>query len=228
MQVILQPDDVAEWKNIAQLMYHLRLALTCSMCGNLVSRPYTPLQEPCHCVCEDCRNENTSRLQNNCVTCRHAFQNNGFESNSNLDNTTRCFATICRLLVAKEEAHKWFELVVDTQNGPITFGELIEEGCNSSNAVNGHNLSDKFRKRVKEKEHHCRCGSGAKKSDGKSSGALTCLGQRCACYKQRKGCVNCKCTGCKNSFGTSSNRFHGQTPNGSTTESPETTTPSGL
>jgi len=187
-----KPDDEAEWCNILQLMYHLRQALACSICGKLVSEPYTPVQEPCHCVCASCRNGNT-QSKHGCITCKHASQagdENGFEINSNLSYTAVGFVKLCKLLVAKDIVHKWSTLQVSTQNGPITFGQLIEEGYSSDGGQNSQNLGDKFRKRVKEKEHHCRCGSGAKKNDGRVSGNLTCLGQRCACYRKGKCSVN--------------------------------------
>lgn len=182
-----KPDDQAEWRNILQLVYHLRQALACSMCGKLVSDPYTPVQEPCHCVCAGCRKGN-SQVRLNCATCRNAFQSSedGFEVNSDLNHTAVGFVKLCKLLVAKEMVEKWSNLQVSTQNGPITFGQLIQEGYNSDSIVNGQNLGDKFRKKAKQKEHHCRCGSGAKKNDGRGPGNLTCLGQRCACYKEGK------------------------------------------
>lgn len=184
-----KPDDQAEWGNILQLMYHLRQALACSMCGKLVSDPYTPILEPCHCVCAACRDGKAPQLRHNCSICRQAFEiggDGGFEINSNLNYTATGFVTMCKLLVAKEMLYKWSNLQVSTQNGPITFGQLIQEGYSSDSIVNNQNLSDKFRKRTKEKEHHCRCGSGAKKNDGRTPGNLTCLGQRCACYRKSK------------------------------------------
>lgn len=204
-----KPDDQAEWRNILQLMYHLRQALACSMCGKLVPDPYTPVQEPCHCICASCR-DGPAQMRYNCITCRQAFEagsEDGFEINSNLNYTAVGFVKLCKLLVAKDIVHKWSNLQVATTNGPITFGQLIQEGYNSDGFVNNQNLGDKFRKRVKEKEHHCRCGSGAKRNEGRAPGNLTCLGQRCACYRKGKGCVSCKCVGCKNPNGTSTNRF---------------------
>lgn len=182
-----KPDEEGEWRNILQLMYHLRQALACSICGKLVSDPYTPVQGPCHCVCANCRNGNTP-LRHNCVTCRHAFQANGdgFEVNIDLMYSAVSFEKICKLLADKQIELKWSNLQVDTQNGSITFGQLIQEGCCSRGIVNSQNLGEKFRKRVKEKEHHCRCGSGAKKHEGRQPGNLTCLGQRCACYGKGK------------------------------------------
>lgn len=190
-----KPDDQAEWCNILQLMYHLRQALACSLCGKLVSEPYTPVQEPCHCICSSCRNENT-QSRHNCVTCRNALENNsqyGFELNTTLNFTASGFVALCKLLVAKDMLHKWSNLQVSTQNGPITFEQLIQEGYSSDSKANGQNLSEKFRKRVKKKEHRCRCGSGAKRNksetEGQALGCMTCLNQRCACYKESK-CLN--------------------------------------
>ena len=149
----------------------------------------------------------------NCATCKHAFQNasqNGFELDSNLNSTAVGLVKLCKLLIAKEMVQKWSNLQVSTQTGPITFCQLIQEGYSSDNIADRQSLSEKFRKKVKQKEHHCRCGSGAKKNEGRGPGNLTCLGQRCACYKEGKACVNCKCVGCKNPNGTSLNEFEGR------------------
>lgn len=185
-----KPDDQAEWRNILQLMYHLRRALACSMCGKLALDLYTPIQEICHWVCVSCASscDGTIQMRHNCITCREALRNsgNGFEINRDLNRLGISFVLLCKYLAAKEIVLKWSSLEVGTQTGPITFGELIQEACNSDGTANSHNLGDKFRKRVKQKEHHCRCGSGAKKNENRGPGNLTCLGQRCACYKEGK------------------------------------------
>lgn len=201
-----KPDDVSEWRNILQLMYHLRQTLACCVCGRLVLKLYTPVQEPCHWVCSNCHH-NSTQIKHNCITCREALRGDGggFIISSELKNFGSSFVTTCRYLVSTEIVHKWFNLEVITQNGPVTFGQLIDEGRNPDGIVSSQSLGDKFRKRVKQKEHHCRCGSGAKKNEGRGPGNLTCLGQRCACYKEGKACVNCKCVGCKNPNGASSN-----------------------
>lgn len=183
-----KPDDQAEWLNISQLMYHLRQALACSTCGTFVLSIYTPVQEPCHCICANCRDDGSQASQS-CATCRHAYQTSGpdgFEINKDLQYTALGFAKSCKLLIDKDIIRKWSTLQVDTLNGPITFGQLVGEGYCSECPDETQNLSDKFRKKVKEKPHHCRCGSGSKKGDSRTSGNLTCLGQRCACYRKSK------------------------------------------
>lgn len=181
-----KPDDQAEWRNILQLMYHLRQALACSLCGKLVLSPYTPVKDPCHCICAECRYP-PPHMRHNCVTCRDASNcESGFEVNSNLNYTAAGFVTLCKLLIDKQMDHKWSTLQVSTQNGPITFHQLTQEGCCAEKMASAQNLGDKFRKRVKEKEHHCRCGSTAKRNDGRAPSNLTCLGQRCACYRLSK------------------------------------------
>ena len=39
----------------------------------------------------------------------------------------------------------------------------------------------------------CRCGNATA-----VPGKLTCCGQRCPCYVDRKNCTDCKCKGCRN------------------------------
>ncbi|XP_023937814.1 E3 ubiquitin-protein ligase MSL2 [Bicyclus anynana] len=43
------------------------------------------------------------------------------------------------------------------------------------------------------KKKGCRCGYSSP-----APGILTCCGQRCLCYVQRKPCTECKCKGCRN------------------------------
>lgn len=43
--------------------------------------------------------------------------------------------------------------------------------------------------------HGCRCGIATKSA---LPGKLTCCGQRCPCYIERRACSECKCRGCRN------------------------------
>ena len=196
-----RPDDQAEWRNIFQLMYHMRQALACAMCGKLVSNPYTPVRDSCHCVCATCREGNLP-MSYNCVTCRHAqASQDGFIENSEFNYTAVGFAKFCKLLYVKGMVQRWSNLTVPSQSGPLTFAELILEGKDAGYAASEHCLGESFKKaKVKQKRRPCRCGSGKSNRPGN----LTCLGQRCACYKEGKGCDNCRCIGCKNPNGMSS------------------------
>ncbi|XP_077513794.1 uncharacterized protein LOC144124793 [Amblyomma americanum] len=40
---------------------------------------------------------------------------------------------------------------------------------------------------------NCKCGSTSAKP-----GSLTCLGQRCPCFRARTSCTQCRCKGCRN------------------------------
>lgn len=203
-------EDEAEWKYIFQLMYHFRQSLACSICGRWALKYFKP-KPACHWVCDVCyNNRSTQQAHVTCINCRNAFNSangTGFEVSVDLDEISLVFAKSCKLLVAHKIDVKWSNLGESTPNGLLKFGELIQEGCCLKENSSSLDLGDKFRKRVKQKEHHCRCGSGAKKSEGRGPGSLTCLGQRCACYKESKACVNCKCVGCKNPNGTSSNGY---------------------
>jgi hypothetical protein len=204
MNALKRPDDQAEWRNILQLMYHMRQALACAMCGKLVSDPYTPVQESCHCLCSSCHDEN-AQMSYNCITCRHAqASQDGFKLNSDLNHTAVGFVKLCKLLYVKEMVPRWSNLTVTSRNGPITFAQLILEGKDADSIANENCLSESFKKtKVKQKRKPCRCGSG--KNNNGRPGNLTCLGQRCTCYKEGKGCENCKCVGCKNPNGSSLN-----------------------
>lgn len=197
-----KPDDEKEWRNISKLMGYFRQALACTMCGKIVSDPYTPVQEPCHCICANCRNDTQLGKNSHCPVCRNAFQDasgGGFMLDSDLKFSAHMFRILCKLLADKQMEHKWSSLPVPTPNGDVAFGQLIQEGCCSNSILNVQNLGEKYSKRSKEKEHSCRCGStrkndekndekNDKKNDKKNNqaGILTCRGQRCTCYKERK------------------------------------------
>lgn len=204
MNALERPDDQKEWGNILQLMYHMRQALACAICGKLVSEPHTPVQESCHCVCSTCYVGSVT-MSYNCITCRHAqASQDGFKLNSELNHTAVNFVIFCKLLFVKGMVQRWSNLTVTSPNGPITFSQLILEGKDAGSVTNGHCLGDSFKKvKVKQKRKPCRCGSG--KNNNGRPGNLTCLGQRCTCYKEGKGCENCKCVGCKNPNGPSLN-----------------------
>uniref|UniRef100_A0A6G1SCC1 Protein male-specific lethal-2 n=1 Tax=Aceria tosichella TaxID=561515 RepID=A0A6G1SCC1_9ACAR len=210
MEGFKRPDDHAEWMNIFQLMYHMRQALACAICGKIVSNPYTPVQESCHCVCSSCHVEN-AQMSYNCITCRHAqASQDGFKLNSDLKHNAAGFLLLCKLIEEKGIVQKWPSLSLPNgqggpQGGTVTFSKLIKEGIDAAKEANDECcLSESFRKaKVKQRRKPCRCGSG--KNNNGRPGNLTCLGQRCTCYKEGKGCENCKCVGCKNPNGTSLN-----------------------
>lgn len=199
-----KPDDQAEWRNTFQLMYHMRQGLACAMCGKLVTNPHTPENESCHAVCSSCYVGN-AQMSYNCSTCRHAqASQDGFKSNSQLEKIVKSFILYCRLISDKGMVQKWSNLTVTSQMGPVTFSQLILEGKDADGIANEHCLNESFKKtKVKQKRKPCRCGSG--KNNNGRPGNLTCLGQRCTCYKEGKGCENCKCVGCKNPNGSSLN-----------------------
>lgn len=197
-----KPDDRAQWVNILELLYHLRQELACSMCGQLPLRYYTT-KEDCHYVCLNCRNGHALPT-NSCKTCREAFADNrevSFEECSKLRDTAKILVNMCQLIMEKKILDRWSNLQVGTQDIQVTLAQLVNEFLHVS-SMDGQpkeHLGHKFiRKKHKERQHFCRCGSGNKRIDGKSTGNLTCLGQRCACYKEGKPCTNCRCVGCRN------------------------------
>lgn len=179
IDALKKPDDQAEWRNILQLMYHMRQALACASCGKFVSDPHTSIRESCQSVCSTCR-----------------ASQDGFQFNSDLNYTKIGFVKLCKYLYVKEMVRRWSDLQVTTRNGPITFSQIILEGKDADNTDERNCLSDRFKKaKIQQKRKPCRCGSGKN-----NNGRLSCLGQRCTCYREKRGCENCKCVCCKNSF----------------------------
>lgn len=195
-----KPDEQAEWTNILQLMIHLRQALACTTCGELVVTPYIPIDDSCHCYCQNCHL--LPDYVTTCQTCKRAFENqskklDGFTVYNNLTYLVDGFIKLRKVLCAKHMNSKWSTLYVTTQNAIVSFSELVSEGSEESDSSTS--LGDRFRKKTKDKlrEHHCRCGS-SKKSTNNGTRNNTCLETRCRCYKQGKACTNCRCVGCQN------------------------------
>lgn len=67
---------------------------------------------------------------------------------------------------------------------------------NATVVPKGVNSVHKTKSRGVKKGSGCRCGLATP-----NPGKLTCCGQRCPCYSAFKGCVDCRCRGCRNPRG---------------------------
>ncbi|XP_018596591.1 E3 ubiquitin-protein ligase MSL2-like isoform X2 [Scleropages formosus] len=68
----------------------------------------------------------------------------------------------------------------------------------ASNSSNGNLMSGSPTKVVYKKTQEkkgCKCGRATQ-----NPSVLTCRGQRCPCYSNRKACLDCICRGCQNSY----------------------------
>lgn len=111
------------------------------------------------------------------------------EVNGDTINSIKQQIKLVASFLLQQMSPRWSEFEIKTQRGMITFKRLMEMIVNS----------ESIEAEDKPKVYSCRCGHNCK-----TEGNLTCLGQRCTCYKEGKGCLRCRCVGCKNPNGTSS------------------------
>lgn len=181
------PDDETVWQNILQLMYLLRQSLSCKNCRKLLLKPYTPTVENCHRICMECKISNI-KLDYTCNSCKLALscpdKESSFVECTNYRLAAECLVKFCRLIkdtMKLDESHKWSKLRYGTQNDhSTTLPQLVQQIADYPNSPNPFHLGNSSEEKITIKKG-CRCGSGPKKG-----GKLTCIGQRCACYKNGK------------------------------------------
>uniref|UniRef100_A0A8C5M5T1 E3 ubiquitin-protein ligase MSL2 n=1 Tax=Leptobrachium leishanense TaxID=445787 RepID=A0A8C5M5T1_9ANUR len=71
--------------------------------------------------------------------------------------------------------------------------EKMKEKMPSNNVVPGSPTKTVYKKPQEKKG--CKCGRATQ-----NPSVLTCRGQRCPCYSNRKACLDCICRGCQNSY----------------------------
>ncbi|XP_053316548.1 E3 ubiquitin-protein ligase MSL2 [Spea bombifrons] len=71
--------------------------------------------------------------------------------------------------------------------------EKVKEKIPSNNVVPGSPTKTVYKKPQEKKG--CKCGRATQ-----NPSVLTCRGQRCPCYSNRKACLDCICRGCQNSY----------------------------
>lgn len=181
------PDDETVWQNILQLMYLMRQSLACRNCGKLLLSPYTPTVENCHKICIACKS-NKNKFEYSCNSCKSALaspdRDSSFVECTNYRLAAECLVQFCKLIkdtMKLDETHKWSKLRHTTQNNQyITLPQLVQQISDYPNSPDPAHSGNHTEEKVVIKKG-CRCGSGPKKG-----GKLTCIGQRCACYKNGK------------------------------------------
>lgn len=71
--------------------------------------------------------------------------------------------------------------------------DKIKEKIPSNNLIPGSPTKTVYKKQPEKKG--CKCGRATQ-----NPSVLTCRGQRCPCYSNRKACLDCICRGCQNSY----------------------------
>lgn len=80
-----------------------------------------------------------------------------------------------------------------SKSGMLKTKDKSKEKNASGNVVPGSPTKTVYRKAQEKKG--CKCGRATQ-----NPSVLTCRGQRCPCYSNRKACLDCICRGCQNSY----------------------------
>ncbi|XP_046379889.1 E3 ubiquitin-protein ligase MSL2-like [Haliotis rufescens] len=103
--------DHDSWTDLYRYLPYLRQALSCCVCGNIISKPRGPSHSEClHNVCTHCVG-GKMRLKPSCSWCKDYVD---FRDNTHLRILVLCFQKLCEYIYATQI---WTELTVSSPNG---------------------------------------------------------------------------------------------------------------
>ena len=116
------PYDVESWADPIRLMPYLRQALSCCVCGDIISNPIGPRESVCqHHVCTDCRG-GKMRLRPSCSWCK---DHDNFVENEQLRILVQCFKKLCEYVSSSPVAAQ----LSNSNNGANTaLMSILQEG----------------------------------------------------------------------------------------------------
>ncbi|CAG2111424.1 unnamed protein product [Medioppia subpectinata] len=119
--------DMGAWADINRLVLYLRQALTCCVCGQLLTVPMSSTISSCqHHVCKACVG-GKMRLKPSCSWCK---DHSKFVENTQLRILLQCYRNVCQFMMSADLHHKWGDLTSGSASGTnMSFAELLEEGA---------------------------------------------------------------------------------------------------
>ncbi len=119
--------DMGAWADINRLVLYLRQALTCCVCGKLLTVPMSSTVSSCqHHVCKGCVG-GKMRLKPSCSWCK---DHSKFIENTQLRILLQCYRGVCEFMMSADMHHKWGDLTSGSASGTnMSFAELLEEGA---------------------------------------------------------------------------------------------------
>lgn len=119
--------DMGAWADINRLVLYLRQALTCCVCGKLLTVPMSSTVSSCqHHVCKSCVG-GKMRLKPSCSWCK---DHSKFIENTQLRILLQCYRGVCEFMMSADMHHKWGDLTSGSASGTnMSFAELLEEGA---------------------------------------------------------------------------------------------------
>ena len=120
-------EDMGAWADINRLVLYLRQALTCCVCGQLLTVPMSSTVSSCqHHVCKGCVG-GKMRLKPSCSWCK---DHSKFVENTQLRILLQCYRGVCQFMKSADLHHKWGDLTSGSASGTnMSFAELLEEGA---------------------------------------------------------------------------------------------------
>ncbi|GBP28158.1 E3 ubiquitin-protein ligase MSL2 [Eumeta japonica] len=124
--------DSSSWTELFRLVPYLRQSLSCTVCGNLLKEPLTPVDTGCqHHVCKKCKG-GRKKLKPSCNMCKDY---DVYEENSQLRILIMCYKMLCEYFMCTEvykiilEEHEIATLVNGSAVPSSGLIDLIQEGA---------------------------------------------------------------------------------------------------
>ncbi|MBN3284596.1 MSL2 ligase, partial [Polyodon spathula] len=174
------------------------ICIVLSFSGNLLQDPIAPTNSTCqHYVCKACKGKKMM-MKPSCSWCKDYEQ---FEDNKQLCILVDCYRKLCEYIAESPLAQQ----IASAVGGSPDILAMLKEGLllnedeqEDSQVAVSQSLSRSPTKVVYKKPQEkkgCKCGRATQ-----NPSVLTCRGQRCPCYSNRKACLDCICRGCQNSY----------------------------
>ncbi|KAK7074532.1 Zinc ion binding [Halocaridina rubra] len=137
-----QPENRDSWVELYKLLPYLRQSLSCTVCGKLLSEPFTPTETTCqHHVCKKCIG-GKKRLKPTCSWCKDYSM---YVDNAQIKLILQCYRKLCEYIKFTPIYCKLNSIYKN--GGQVSVIEMIDEavGKNTNNKcedVNSLNCDD--------------------------------------------------------------------------------------
>lgn len=117
-----EPEKRETWSELYKLLPYLRQSLSCSVCFNLLSDPYSPTETSCqHHVCRNCLG-GKKRLKPNCSWCRDY---SSYVDNVQIKLVLQCYRKLCEYIKFTPIYSKLCSIY--NNGGQVSLQDMIDE-----------------------------------------------------------------------------------------------------
>ncbi|XP_071529572.1 uncharacterized protein msl-2 [Panulirus ornatus] len=122
------PENRDTWTELYKLLPYLRQSLSCTVCGKLLSEPYTPTETSCqHHVCRKCLG-GKKRLKPTCSWCKDYSM---YVDNVQVKLVLQCYRKLCEYIKFTPIYCKLCSIY--NNGGQFSLTDMIEEAIDNSN-----------------------------------------------------------------------------------------------